>query len=225
MWRDAYTTGKLLAGTINKNADGSYEIAFKKELLSGDAITEQHYTVYADGSVKVNNQFKAVKGKYPLMIRIGNDLQLNKSFANISFYGRGPWENYWDRKTASQVGIYQQTIDQQYFPYARPQESGNKTDVRWVSFTNEKGKGLRFSVTDSLLNFSALPYSLDDLDPGPAKEQYHSGELVKRNRIYLHIDLQQLGVQGIDSWGSRPLEQYRIPFSNHEYSYWIRPVR
>ena len=78
---------------------------------------------------------------------------------------------------------------------------------------------------DSLFNFSALPYSLDDLDPEVEKKQYHSGELVKRNEIYMHLDHQQSGMQGIDSWGSQPLPQYRIPFRNQEYSYWIKPLR
>ncbi|HWJ27414.1 MAG TPA: beta-galactosidase small subunit, partial [Flavisolibacter sp.] len=134
-------------------------------------------------------------------------------------------ENYWDRKTASLVGIYKQTVNEQYFPYARPQESGNKSDVRWVTFTDKNGKGLKIVYADSLLNFSALPYSIDDLDPEADKKQYHSGELNKRDTIFLHIDLQQLGLQGIDSWGARPLEEYRLPFKNYEYGYWIRPIR
>jgi beta-galactosidase len=156
---------------------------------------------------------------------MGNNATISKQLSNVSFYGRGPWENYWDRKSASLIGIYNQTLKQQYFPYARPQESGNKTEVRWVNFTNSKGKGLQFVYADSLLSFSALPYHLDDLDPEVDKKQYHSGELIERNEIYLHMDLQQTGMQGIDSWGSQPLMQYRIPFKDHQYSYWIKPVK
>ena len=113
-------------------------------------------------------------------------------------------------------------MDEQYCPYARPQESGNKTEVRWVSFSNAKGKKITFSFADSLLSFAALPYSLVDLDPEENKKQYHSGELNKRNEIYLHMDLQQTGLQGMDSWGSWPLEKYRIPFKDYSYSYWMR---
>ncbi|MEJ7736403.1 MAG: hypothetical protein WKF97_03160 [Chitinophagaceae bacterium] len=102
------------------------------------------------------------------------------------------------------------------------QESGNKTEVRWVNFSNGKGKEIIFEYADSLLSFSALPYSLDDLDPEAEKKQYHSGELNKRNEIYLHMDLIQSGLQGIDSWGSMPMEKYRVLFKNYEYSYWIR---
>ncbi|MDF2193426.1 glycoside hydrolase family 2 TIM barrel-domain containing protein [Paraflavitalea sp. CAU 1676] len=223
-WRDAFEKGTELS--VTKQAiTGGYEVVITKKLLNGDAVAEQTFTVYGDGAIKVDNRFKAVAGKHKLLFRVGNDLQLNGQLSNIRFYGRGPWENYWDRKTASPVGIYAQTLDEQYFPYARPQESGNKADVRWVALTNQQGKGLRFEMTDNLLNFAALPYNIDDLDPEADKKQYHSGELVKRKEIYLHVDLQQLGLQGIDSWGSQPLEQYRIPYKNHQYSYWIKPVR
>lgn len=225
MWRNAYGEGKLLETTANQRADGPYEVKFRKELLSGDAIQEQSFTVYADGTVKVDNRLTAVKGKYPLLMRVGNDLQLNKQYSNITWYGRGPGENYWDRKSASLIGLYKQTVSEQYFAYARPQESGNKSDVRWVSFTNSNGKGLRVTASDSLLNIAALPYSMDDLDPEVNKKQYHSGELNPRNEIYLHIDLQQTGVQGMDSWGAWPLKPYRLPFADQQYSYWISPVR
>ncbi|MEO6135743.1 MAG: glycoside hydrolase family 2 TIM barrel-domain containing protein, partial [Ginsengibacter sp.] len=203
-WRSAYDNGKLADVTVNKIAN-EYEVVFKKELLNGDAIATQKFTIFGDGTIKVENQFTAVKGKHKIVMRIGNDLQLNQQLQKIQFYGRGPWENYSDRKTASFIGIYNQGIDQQYFPYARPQESGNKSDVRWMSITNNKGKGFRFEFNDSLLAFAALPYSLDDLDPEVEKKQYHSGELIKRNKIFMHLDLAQSGVQGIDSWGSQPL--------------------
>ena len=157
-----------------------------------------------------------------MLLRAGNDLVLNKTFSNIQWYGRGPGENYWDRKTNSFIGQYKQTVDEQYYPYARPQESGNKTEVRWVNFSNSKGKKITFEYADSLLSFAALPYNLDDLDPEARKRQYHSGELNKRNDIFLHIDLQQTGLQGIDSWGSEPLKKYQIPFKNYNYSYWIK---
>ncbi len=224
VWREAYDKGKIIEAKINKIAS-AYEVVLKKEIMNGDAVAEQVFSVYADGSVKVDNRFTPLKGNHKLLYRFGNDLQMSQQLDQVQFYGRGPWENYWDRKTASFIGIYKQTIDEQYFPYARPQESGNKSDVRWVSFTNKKGKGLRFEIADSVLNFSALPYSLDDLDPEMEKKQYHSGELVKRNEIYLHIDLQQTGVQGIDSWGAQPLEQYRVPYRQQQYSYWIRPLK
>lgn len=224
-WRTAYAEGKINAAEVTTAPSGEVIVVFKKDVVNGDATVEQTITIRPDGILKVNNRFTANKGKYALMQRIGNDLQLNGGLNKISYYGRGPGENYSDRKTASFVGLYNQTLDEQYFPYARPQESGNKTEVRWVNFTDKKGNGLSFGMADSLLNFSALPYSLDDLDPEVNKKQYHSGELVKRDRIYMHLDLIQSGLQGIDSWGSMPLKEYRVPFAAHEYSYWIKPIK
>lgn len=224
-WRNAYQMAKLIALDLKQNADGSYTMNFTKDLLAGEAVQESAITVFADGTLKVDNHLKAVKGKYPLLLRAGTDLELKKAYDNIEFYGRGPWENYWDRKTASLVGLYKQKTKDQYFAYARPQESGNKTDVRWVNFTNQKGKGLQFVYENNLLSFSALPYSLNDLDPEQDKKQYHSGELTVRNSIYVHMDAQQSGVQGIDSWGSSPLKKYRVPFADQANSYWIKPIK
>lgn len=224
-WRNAYPDAPVESADITKLDDGSYLIKFRKSIVNGDAAVEQTYQVKQDGAVKVNVQFTALKGDYPLLLRFGTDLQLNKELNQITYYGRGPGENYWDRKTASFVGLYRQDVDHQYYSYARPQESGNKTDVRWVTMTDRKGKGLRIEMADSLLNFSALPYAMDDLDPEMEKKQYHSGELVKRDKVFMHVDLKQNGLGGIDSWGSLPLKQYRLAFANHEYSYWIIPVK
>jgi beta-galactosidase len=156
------------------------------------------------------------------LLRAGNDLVINKSFSSINCYGRGPRENYWDRKANTFIGQFKQSLVEQYYPYARPQESGNKTEVHWVSFTNAKGRKISFAFADKLLIFSALPCEIDDLDPEEQKKQYYSGELNKRNEIYLHMDLQQTGLQVIDSWGYLPMEKYRIPFENCNYSYWMK---
>ncbi len=225
MWRNVYQNPSTSIQSTVASTPTSFTLTVASSLLKGDGKTTQIFKVSADGTIKVENQFKAVTGNYKSLMRIGNDLQLNPAYSNIQWYGRGPGENYVDRKTASLIGTYKSTVDEQYFAYARPQESGNKTDVRWVAFTNRQGKGLRFEFADQLLNFNALPYSVEDLDPEAEKKQYHSGELVKRNQIYVHMDLQQLGVQGIDSWGSMPLIQYQIPFKDYSYSYYIKPIK
>jgi beta-galactosidase len=221
-WRNAYDNATEIQAVVSKNTDGSVQVKFTTKLVDGEASHQQLFTIYGDGNIKVDNEFTAIKGKNPLLLRAGNDLVINKNFNTINWYGRGPGENYWDRKTNTFIGQFKQSVDEQYFPYARPQESGNKTEVRWVSFANAKGKKISFAFVDNLLSFSALPYNLDDLDPEAQKKQYHSGELNKRNEIYLHMDLQQSGLQGIDSWGSMPMEKYRIPFKNYKYSYWIK---
>jgi len=223
-WRLAFKEGKVVKAEVR--VDGTdYLVTVVKDLLKGDAQSIISYYIHPDGSMDVKNNFKAIKGSHKLLMRAGNNLELDKSLQQIAFYGRGPGENYWDRKSASLVGLFKQTLDEQYFPYARPQESGNKSDIRWVSLTDKNGKGIKFAFVDSLLNFSALPYSLDDLDPEVEKKQYHSGELEPRDKIYMHLDLNQIGLQGIDSWGSQPLEQYRIPFDDFFYSYRIIPLK
>ncbi|MDP2421263.1 glycoside hydrolase family 2 TIM barrel-domain containing protein [Sediminibacterium sp.] len=222
IWRNIYESTSALEYSISSIDKGLIKVFFTKTLLNGDAKHRQIYSIYSDGSIQVENMFEAVKGKYPLLLRAGNDLTISGDFANINWYGRGPGENYWDRKTNTYIGQYTQTVDEQYYPYARPQESGNHTEVRWVSFSNSKGRKIKFIYNDSLLSFSALPYHLNDLDPEMNKKQYHSGELIKRPEIYLHMDLNQTGLQGMDSWGAWPLEKYRVPFKNYTYSYWIK---
>jgi beta-galactosidase len=225
MWRNVYAAGQLEDVQFHQIEQGLFELKFKKNLLDGAAASEQRFLIYADGTIRVYNDFKAFKGDYQLLMRLGNNLTMSKNLNQIEWYGRGPGENYWDRKSGSMVGLYRQGIREQYFPYARPQESGNKTDVRWVSFRNRNGKGLRIDYLDSLLNFSALPYHLDDLDPEQDKQQYHSGELVEREKIYVHVDLQQTGLQGIDSWGAWPLKTYMVSYHSASYSYQIRPLK
>ncbi|MBZ4190385.1 glycoside hydrolase family 2 TIM barrel-domain containing protein [Niabella beijingensis] len=224
-WRDAYAAAGNIQAKTEQVSKNEYRVTFTAALLDGKAATEQVFTVYGDGNILVKNQYTLNSGDYKTVMRIGNDIELAKAFSAIRWYGRGPWENYWDRHTASNIGNYSQTIDQQYFPYARPQESGNKTAVRWFSMQNSKGLGVRFELADSVLSVAALPYSLEQLDPAPVKKQFHSGELEKADKIFMHVDLKQLGLQGIDSWGSMPLKQYWITPGTYNYSYWIRPIR
>lgn len=225
-WRNVYSTGKVATVEKEKVSNSEYKITFTKEILNGKAKTEQTFTVHGDGTLQVKNNFTINKAeKLRTVMRAGNDLELNKKLNRIQWYGRGPWENYWDRKAAANVGLYTQTLSQQYFAYARPQESGNKTDVRWITFTDAKGKGLKFEFADSLLSVAALPYNSDDLDPEARKRQYHSGELVERDRIFMHVDLYQLGVMGIDSWGAWPLQKYWVKPGTYQYSYWIKPLK
>lgn len=221
-WRTAYADGGPVTAEVEQLPDGPCRIRFGRKLLGGDARHELQFSVFGDGSVRVENRFTAVKGDHPLLMRAGNDLVMNGDLQRISWYGHGPWENYADRQASSFTGVYHQTLDQQYYPYARPQESGNHGGVRWVQFKDNKGTMLSIFRADSLLNFSALPYNMDDLDPGPEKKQYHSGELQPRDSTFVHIDLRQSGVGGIDSWGSWPLEKYRVPFQDYAYAYWIK---
>lgn len=219
-----HRTGKTEPLTARVYPEGSsYRITTEKSILDGDALLKQSYTIDGDGKITIHNQLEKIKGQHPLLPKFGTCFVLPKQYDRLMYYGRGPWENYIDRNYASHLGIYKSTVDEQFFPYVRPQENGNKTDVRWLSLTDKNGIGMKISGFTPF-EFSALYYSIDDLDPERERKQYHSGELEKRNEIYLNIDHRQMGVAGIDSWGSLPLEPYRVRYDSYEYSYVISPV-
>lgn len=194
------------------------------DVLKGDALLTQTYTISANGVIKVTNDFEALKREHKLLLRIGNDLEVPKNFGDFKWYGRGPWESYANCKYSAQVGIYKGLVKDQYYPYIRPQESGNKTEVRWAELLDKKGKGIRIDFQKNLLNVSALPYSWKQLYPSSEKGQEHSELLEEDSVIHLRIDDRQMGVAGIDSWYSLPLEKYRIPFQNYSYSYMLTPI-
>lgn len=221
-FRNLYETANLKSVQIYNQNEDSVELEIISSMLQEKIQSKQVFTIYADGTILVNNDFEISAGDFTTLMRIGNDWEVSPEFKSVNWYGRGPWENYIDRHQASNIGRYQQKISEQIFPYVRPQESGNKTDVREFELRRNEQSKIVFSANEIPLSVSALPYGLDQLDPAPEKKQYHYGELKMEDRIYLHIDLTQLGVQGIDSWGSIPLEVYQIKPGNYHYSYWVQ---
>ena len=208
-----------------QNEAGWLTVTIEKSLLNNDALLTQDFAFDGQGAIKVSNTFKAVKGKHGMLFKFGNHLQLPIDFVNVQWYGRGPIENYFDRKTAAFVGEYKGTIKDQYYPYIRPQESGNKTDIRWAKITRKDGSGFMVAASDTLLNVNVLPYAPAQLYAGTQKKQEHSGELEPDKKVHLDIDLQQMGVGGINSWSEWPLEKYRLPYKNYSYSYLIIPIK
>jgi beta-galactosidase len=182
------------------------------------------YTINAAGEILVKQDLVVDETKkLPMLPRFGMKLILPEGFETIRYYGRGPVENYQDRNYAAHVGLYTQSVKEQFYPYVRPQENGNKTDIRWFTITNQKGRGLRIE-SDSLLSMSALHFYTDDLDDGDKKDQRHSGELEPRRQTQLNIDLKQMGVGSVNSWGALPLEPYRLPYQNYSYQFKIKPI-
>ncbi|MBK6936331.1 MAG: beta-galactosidase [Chitinophagaceae bacterium] len=226
VWKEAGSAAKLAGiASTPQDVNGWITVTVIYTLLNGDAMHTIEYKVDGNGALLISNTFKAVKGSHPMLMRMGNHLQLPDTFTTIEWYGRGPWENYIDRRASSFVGLYSGAIKEQYYPYIRPQESGNKTDVRWAKLARKDGSGFIIAATESLLHINALPYSPEQLYSGTEKQQKHSGELVPDKNVHLNIDLSQMGVGGINSWGSWPLEQYRLPYRNYQYSYLIVPER
>ena len=197
------------------------KVTIQKQLVDGSIAYKQELLFNGKPSVIVSNTFKPLKDDKTLTFKIGNHLTL-LPFERIQWYGRGPWESYQDRKTSSLVGLYEGSIEAQAHPYVRPQETGNKTEVRWAKLM-KKGVTLAVYSTDKLLNVNALPYTPEQLFPGIEKGQTHSGELTLSKNTHLDIDLQQLGLGGDNSWGNLPMEQHLL-YLYRPYSYSYRLV-
>jgi beta-galactosidase len=149
---------------------------------------------------------------------------VSKQHDQISYYGRGPWENYSDRNTSSFLGEYHQQLRDMFVAnYIRPQENGYRTDVRWVKLESAKGTGVMISGVQPL-GFSALPYLAEDMDPGITKKNQHPSDLNERNFISLHIDLKQRGLGGDNSWGALPHAPYLLKEKKYEYGFIIQPL-
>ncbi|MFL5810401.1 MAG: beta-galactosidase small subunit, partial [Flavisolibacter sp.] len=160
----------------------------------------------------------------PELPRFGMRMQLSPQFDKLKYYGRGPWENYSDRNTASFMGLYSDRVANQFtWSYIRPQEGGYKTDVRWLTLTNENGSGLKIEGIQPIC-FSAINNTTEDLDPGLTKKQQHPTDIKPGKNIYLNVDLKQRGVGGDNSWGALPHDQYRLLDKKYSYSYVISLV-
>ena len=181
------------------------------------------YTLRADGSLLIEVDWQRTGEDVPELPRFGMRMTLPEGCKNFTYYGRGPYENYVDRRTASYLGIYKQSTDRQLFPYVRPQESGNKSDVRWMEVTDNEGHGIRVEGLQPL-SVSAMPYKSEDLDPGFSKKQMHYSDIEPRREVVVHIDLAQRGLGGDDSWGAQPHPQYRLTDDHYAYGYIIYPL-
>ena len=214
------TASKVKVGkNVNAVVKAVYDMPDVKAALT---IT---YTIAPDGTMGVEQTMDATEGeKVSDMFRFGMLMQLPFQMDNSTFYGRGPIENYIDRKGSQNVGIYTQTAEEQFFPYIRPQETGTKSDIRWWQQTDKSGKGFRIT-SGNLFSASALHYSIDDLDDGEEKEQRHSYEVPQSKYTELCIDKEQFGVGGENSWGAWPLPQHRLGYADKTFSFVISPVK
>ena len=184
------------------------------------------YHATPDGALHVGMEMEIKKGsKTPNLPRFGMLMQLPYKMDRSVFYGRGPVENYADRKLSQRIGRYEQTADEQFFPYIRPQETGTKSDIRWWQQTDSSNRGFRVQPDEAAFSASALHYNISDLDEGKEKHQRHSYQVPLSEYTNLTLDAAMMGVGGIDSWGSEPLEKYQLPAGNRSMHFWIIPVR
>lgn len=200
--------------------EGTVTLNYRVKPVGIEAEVNVAYTVNKDGSLTIGANYKALSDNLPEMMRFGMNMELSKRFNNFTWYGRGPWENYVDRNEDAFMGTWNGKVEDQAFHYYRPQEAGNKTDVRWLTLKDNNGKGIRISGAQPL-SVSATNYRTEDWDPGTTKKQQHASDVLPADRVILNVDLFQRGVAGLNSWGARPLDQYRFREKEYKYSYTI----
>lgn len=207
-----------------KQENGTIVVEAGYEMPDVSAKLYLTYVINNGGEIKVTQKMVAGKAeKVPDMFRFGMKMQMPDEFYRINYYGRGPVENYSDRNHATDLGIYRQTVAEQFYPYIRPQETGTKTDIRWWRQLNKAGSGLQF-VAEAPFSASALNYTIESLDDGLNKEQRHSPEVTPVDYTNICIDKAQLGLACENSWGAVAYPQYRLPYGNYEFSFIMKPV-
>ncbi|MDX2429676.1 MAG: DUF4981 domain-containing protein, partial [Bacteroides sp.] len=180
------------------------------------------YTVNNEGEILVDVQFNPGSDRFPVMPRFGMSLELSDEFDHVAYYGRGPHENYIDRNHSSGVGLYESTVEEQYVPYITNGENGNKTETRWISLSNNEGRGILIKGLP-LFDFSALPYSQSSLNR-EVRDGAHTTDLELSGKVYLNVDWKQMGVGGDDSWGARTHTSYLLSPEPLKYSFIIVPL-
>lgn len=183
------------------------------------------YKINNIGAIKVTQKLTTDKNaKVSNMFRFGMQMPMPRNYETIEYYGRGPIENYADRNHCTALGIYRQSVSDQFYPYIRPQENGNKTDIRWWKMLDDAGNGIKI-VAEAPFSASALHYTIESLDEGWSKQQRHSQEVKEADLTNLCIDKIQAGLGCVNSWGSIALPQYQIPYKDYEFTFILMPVR
>ena len=183
------------------------------------------YVINNEGAIKVTQKMTTdKKAKVSNMFRFGMQMQMPRNFETIEYYGRGPIENYIDRNHCTDLGIYRQSVTEQFYSYIRPQENGTKTDIRWWRMINKAGNGIEV-VAASPFSASALHYTIESLDEGWSKQQGHSPEVEEADLTNLCIDKIQAGLGCVNSWGSIALPEYQVPYQDYEFTFILSPIQ
>ncbi|MCI0489008.1 MAG: beta-galactosidase small subunit, partial [Blastocatellia bacterium] len=217
VWRDAGPGRTITSVKAEQSEVQVVKVTALATLPAGDSGYSNVYTVYGNGEIEVESSFTP-GGEVPELPRFGMQMRIPGEFRAVTWYGRGPHENYWDRNTGAAVGLYSETVENLFFPYIEPQESGNRTDTRWVTFTNREGAGLRATGMPHLY-FSAWPFPMEELE-----KRKHPFEIVRSDDITVNLDYRQMGVGGDNSWGAQPHPEYRLPAREYQYKFRLEPV-
>ena len=211
--------------TVTQDPDGArVTVTSHFTLRAIDAQYTLAHEIHPDGTASISAHLFNVDEDLPEMPRFGTILTLPGELDQVEWYGRGPHENYWDRRTGAAVGRYTAPVSELAHPYVRPQETGTRTDTRWVAVTDGSGTGLVVTGLPTV-SFSALPHTIEDLDAGEQKAQRHWADLVPRDEVTLSVDYRQQGVGGDDSWGAVPHREYTLWPGEMAFRFLLRPLR
>jgi beta-galactosidase len=219
-WKDAGKNRTVSQVNVSSIGDKSVKIEVAGTLPTSTVSQyKTTYTFFGNGDIRVSSYLKPGSSSLPEIPEVGTMLTIPRAFEQMTWYGRGPFENYQDRNSGSDISLYSGTVDDQFYPYLEPSETGNKTDVRWVALTDSEGAGIMV-IGEPTIEVNALHYTPEDLT-GPL----HPYELTRRDDITLRVNYKQMGVGGDDSWGAHPHDAYKL-FANKEYSYsyLLRPI-
>ena len=220
-WKNPQMKVKNLA--VNDNS-----IVATIDMPNQKATLEMTYTLTPEGVIIVREHMTVDKdAKISELFRFGMSIQMPKAYDQVEYYGRGPIETYCDRKDSEFLGVYTNKVNDEYFEYVRPQESGNHVDVRWFSVIDNNGKGLQF-YSNAPMEASALPYTNDQIDDGMHKDKAwgrHSGDLIPSGMTTVHVQQKQLGLGCVNSWGAWPRNEYRLPYKDYDFTFAIKPLK
>jgi beta-galactosidase len=220
VWKKASKKSEKVNFKIEK-VDYNHVLATSvHSFAKGKAMMKVEHLIFSSGEIKISVKFSG-HASLPMLPKLGLQLEVPKNYENLNWFGRGPHENYWDRKRSADVGLYSAKVDDNYYTYIRPQESSNKTDVRWFSLTNSNGKGILINALGDHLSMSAWPYTTWDIE-----NALHTYDLNPKDFITINIDHKQMGVGGDDSWSENalPHPEYRLSDNEYSYSFVIKPI-
>lgn len=219
-WRSAAADRQLKRFETEAVSDGAVSVLAEAKLPLANSLLRTRYLVRGDGSVTVSFQYEPGEGKPPLIPKVGMTTSVSSRFGNVAWYGRGPQETYWDRKTGGEIAIHHATVEEMIHPYCRAQDTGNRSDVRWLTLTDSSGAGLRITAGKEVINFAVWPFTMADLEAAT-----HSYQLPRRDALTVNIDHQLHGVGGDNSWGALTHPQYTLPGDKpYEYSFTLSPI-
>jgi len=218
IWREAGQKRRVKNITAKQISPQLIEIITDTSIPSANSSLKNVYKVYGNGEIQVEYYFQA-SSDLPDIPRIGMQMSIPGEFENVEWYGRGPQETYSDRKTGAAIGIYKMKVDELFYPYIEPQESGNRTDTRWVKFTNQNGLGFMAQGLPTI-EFSAWHFPQIELE-----KHKHPNEIKRDKDITVNLDYGQMGVGGDDSWGAPVHDEFRLLPSNYSYQFILKPIK